>query len=103
MLASLVSDAGSEPSRSRQHARACPQATSISPWVVTLEALQRFRCARPARAPDPARCLGTRPERHHDCMQVVGQQAHGMPARARPVLDSLARLGKGAQEGQVLG
>ena len=38
-------NAGSSSGRGEQTSMCCAQATSISPWVVTFEALEPFRCA----------------------------------------------------------
>ncbi len=37
-----------------------PQATSISPWVITLEALEAFRCEAPPQDPPPLPYLAER-------------------------------------------
>lgn len=41
-------------------------ATSISPWIVTLEALEPFRCRGPEQSPEPLPYLRTRGEMTYD-------------------------------------
>jgi fumarylacetoacetase len=57
-------------------------ATSISPWVVTLEALEPFRCQGPAQDPAPLPYLSTTgPEAYDIRLEVLLQPAGGEPQR----------------------
>jgi fumarylacetoacetase len=53
-------------------------ATSISPWVVTLEALEPFRCAGPTQDPKPLPYLQTRPDSTFDIRLEVTLQGERM-------------------------
>ncbi|MDM7916956.1 MAG: fumarylacetoacetase [Candidatus Eisenbacteria bacterium] len=53
-------------------------ATSISPWVVTLDALEPFRCAGPEQDPRPLRYLQQRGPQAFDIRLVIELQAAGM-------------------------
>jgi len=52
-------------------------ATSISPWVVTLDALEPFRCQGPAQEPTPLPYLRTKEPYSFDIGLEVGIQAAG--------------------------
>jgi len=52
-------------------------ATSISPWVVTLDALEPFRCPGPAQEPTPLPYLRTKEPYSFDIGLEVGIQAAG--------------------------
>lgn len=62
-------------------------ATSVSPWVVTLEALEPFRCAGPSQSPRPLPYLQDRPERAYDLELEVGLQTARMD-RSHPIARS---------------
>ena len=53
-------------------------ATSISPWVVTREALEPFRVAGPEQSPAPLSYLQQRNAQNHDLELDVGLRAPGM-------------------------
>jgi len=53
-------------------------ATSISPWVVTLDALEPFRVAGPAQYPEPLPYLQAQGEWSYDIQLEVGIRAAGM-------------------------
>jgi fumarylacetoacetase len=53
-------------------------ATTISPWVVTFEALAPFRCARPVQDPLPLPYLHLPDDHTYDIHLEVGLQAEGM-------------------------
>ncbi|MEM1137633.1 MAG: fumarylacetoacetase [Bacteroidota bacterium] len=52
-------------------------ASSISPWVVTLEALEPFRTKCPSQSPEPLPYLQSRPKRTFDINLEVYLQADG--------------------------
>lgn len=52
--------------------------TSISPWVVTAEALEPFRCAGPAQDPPPLPYLRTAGDQAYDVHLEVGLQSAAM-------------------------
>ena len=59
-------------------------ATSISPWIVTLDALEPFRAAEPARDPEPLPYLRARESWAYDVelellLQTERMRAHGHP------------------------
>jgi len=59
-------------------------ATSISPWIVTLDALEPFRVAEPARDPQPLPYLRTREPWSYDvelemALQTARMREHGHP------------------------
>jgi fumarylacetoacetase len=54
-------------------------ATSLSPWVVTLEALEPFRTAGPAQSPEPLLQLRTSGPWAYDIRLEVTLQGAGMP------------------------
>ncbi|HKZ69169.1 MAG TPA: fumarylacetoacetase [Anaerolineales bacterium] len=58
-------------------------ATSISPWVVTLDALEPFRCPGPAQDPAPLPYLQASGERAFDIQLEAHLQTAGMPAPHR--------------------
>lgn len=53
-------------------------ATSISPWVVPMEALEPFRCAGPAQDPQPLPYLQSRENRAYDIQLEVSLQSARM-------------------------
>ncbi len=53
-------------------------ATSISPWVVTMEALEPFRCAGPTQHPQPLPYLRTPDDRSYDIHLEVQLQSQQM-------------------------
>ncbi|MFQ5571091.1 MAG: fumarylacetoacetase, partial [Rhodothermales bacterium] len=55
-------------------------ATTISPWIVTLEALEPFRCAGPAQDPTPLPYLRTPDDRAYDIHLEAGIQTPTMAA-----------------------
>jgi fumarylacetoacetase len=55
-------------------------ATSISPWVVPLAALQPFRCAGPEQSPEPLPYLGTTGPQAYDIRLEVTLQGARMEA-----------------------
>lgn len=50
-------------------------ATSISPWVVTMEALEPFKCPSPAQDPEPLPYLRAEPETYDIQLEVMLQSA----------------------------
>lgn len=52
-------------------------ATSISPWIVTLDALEPFRCAGPDQDPEPLSYLKGSGDRSYDIQLEVGIQPDG--------------------------
>lgn len=58
-------------------------ATSISPWVVTLEALEPFRCSGPVQDPEPLAYLRTEEEWAYDVQLEVQMQSNSMDEPAR--------------------
>jgi len=52
-------------------------ATSISPWIVTLDALEPFRCAGPDQDPEPLPYLKGSGDRSYDIQLEVGIQPDG--------------------------
>ena len=56
-------------------------ATSVSPWIVSLEALQPFRCDGPAQSPEPLAYLGTNAGRAFNIELEVGLTTAKMPER----------------------
>ena len=59
-------------------------ATSLSPWIVTLDALEPFRCAEPQRDPEPLPYLRAREAWSYDVelemlLQTPRMQQHGIP------------------------
>jgi fumarylacetoacetase len=61
-------------------------ATSISPWIVTLEALEPFRVAEPARDPQPLPYLRTREPWSYDIELEIALQTARMREHAHPPL-----------------
>ena len=61
-------------------------ATSISPWVVTLDALEPFRTAEPARDPEPLPYLRARESWAYDVELELLLQTERMRAHAHPPL-----------------
>jgi fumarylacetoacetase len=61
-------------------------ATSISPWIVTLEALEPFRVAEPARDPQPLPYLRTREPWSYDIELEMTLQTSRMREHAHPPL-----------------
>jgi fumarylacetoacetase len=59
-------------------------ATSISPWVVTLDALEPFRVAEPAREPEPLPYLRAREPWSYDVELEMLLQTARMRERAQP-------------------
>jgi fumarylacetoacetase len=59
-------------------------ATSISPWVVTLDALEPFRVAEPAREPEPLPYLRAREPWSYDVELELLLQTAQMRERAQP-------------------
>jgi fumarylacetoacetase len=58
-------------------------ATSISPWVVTMDALEPFRCAGPVqRDPEPLAYLRSPDDRAYDIHLEVGLRSEGMDEAA---------------------
>ena len=55
-------------------------ATSVSPWVVTLDALAPFRCDAPAQDPEPLPYLRERERRTYDISLEVEVRAEGQDA-----------------------
>lgn len=55
-------------------------ATTISPWIVTLEALEPFRCAGPAQDPEPLPYLRATGEQTYDIRLEVALQTPSMDA-----------------------
>lgn len=62
-------------------------ATSISPWVVTLDALAPFRCASPTQDPTPLPYLQTSGEHAYDIQLEVQLQSPKMDA-PHPIVQS---------------
>jgi fumarylacetoacetase len=58
-------------------------ATSISPWVVTMDALQPFRTAAPAQAPPPLPYLHSESRATYDIRLEVTLQSEKMPEPQR--------------------
>jgi len=58
-------------------------ATSISPWIVTLDALEPFRCAGPHQDPEPLDYLRDTGERAYDIALEVWLQSEKMENPAR--------------------
>jgi len=58
-------------------------ATSISPWVVTLQALEPFRTAGPKQEPEPLPYLKSEGDRTYDIELEVWLQGESMPAPQR--------------------
>lgn len=58
-------------------------ATSISPWVVTLEALEPFRTAGPVQDPEPLPYLNNAGDRTYDIQLEIWLQGQEMPAPHR--------------------
>ena len=61
-------------------------ATSISPWIVSLDALEPFRVAEPPRAPEPLPYLRTREPWAYDVelellLQTARMREHAQPAQ----------------------
>ena len=61
-------------------------ATSISPWIVTLDALEPFRVAEPAREPEPLPYLRTREPWAYDVELEMLLQTPRMREHAHPPL-----------------
>lgn len=55
-------------------------ATSISPWVVTMDALEPFRCPGPPQDPAPLPYLRSQGERAYDIHLEVSIQSAAMPS-----------------------
>ena len=55
-------------------------ATTISPWIVTMEALEPFRCAGPRQEPTPLPYLQTPEDNAYDIHLEVGLQTETMDA-----------------------
>jgi fumarylacetoacetase len=58
-------------------------ATSISPWIVSLEALEPFRCSGPAQDPEPLPYLVGAGDRSYDITLEVWLQGEKMAAAER--------------------
>ncbi|MGD8394341.1 MAG: fumarylacetoacetase [Candidatus Eiseniibacteriota bacterium] len=58
-------------------------ATSISPWVVTLDALEPFRCAGPSQEPTPLEYLAATRDQAYDIRLEVALAVPGVAAPAR--------------------
>jgi len=58
-------------------------ATSISPWIVTLDALEPFRCAGPVQVPEPLEYLRGAGDRSYDIDLEVWLQSQKMDAPVR--------------------
>lgn len=56
-------------------------ATSVSPWIVPLEALEPFRCDGPAQSPQPLSYLGSNVHRGFDIELEVSLTTSAMPER----------------------
>jgi fumarylacetoacetase len=67
-------------------------ATSISPWVVTLEALEPFRCAGPPQDPTPLPYLQTRGDSTFDIWLEVTIRGERMAAPHRVCLSNFKYL-----------
>ncbi len=61
-------------------------ATSISPWIVSLDALEPFRSAEPAREPEPLPYLRARESWAYDIELQLLLQSERMRARGHPPL-----------------
>ncbi len=57
-------------------------ATSISPWIVTLEALEPFRCAGPPQDPEPLPYLQTPMDRSYDIQLEAALRSERMAREA---------------------
>jgi fumarylacetoacetase len=66
--------------------------TSVSPWVVTLEALEPFRVAGPKQDPEPLPYLRTPGAAAYDIQLEVWLQANGMEELTRMCLSNLRNL-----------
>jgi len=55
-------------------------ATSISPWVVTMDALEPFRCAGPSQDPEPLPYLGGSGNRSYDIQLEIALQTPSLDA-----------------------
>jgi fumarylacetoacetase len=67
-------------------------ATSISPWVVTLDALGPFRCQGPAQEPEPLPYLGGAGNWSYDIRLEVDLQSEAMAERATLSRSNFRRL-----------
>jgi fumarylacetoacetase len=67
-------------------------ATSISPWVVTMEALKPFRCAGPAQGPEPLPYLRTKGAQAYDIHLEVELQGARMEQPQRIVASNFKYL-----------
>jgi fumarylacetoacetase len=67
-------------------------ATSLSPWVVTLDALEPFRCPGPAQDPEPLPYLRTREPWSYDIRLEVHLQSERMAAPVRIAAGSFSTL-----------
>jgi fumarylacetoacetase len=67
-------------------------ATSISPWVVPLEALEPFRVAGPAQDPEPLPYLRTEGPQAYDVQLEVWLQGATMPAAERVCRSNFKQL-----------
>ena len=65
-------------------------ATSISPWVVSLDALEPFRVAEPARDPEPLPYLRAREPWAYDVELEMLLQTERMRAQAQPAVTDRA-------------
>ncbi|HVM02722.1 MAG TPA: fumarylacetoacetate hydrolase family protein, partial [Acidimicrobiales bacterium] len=59
-------------------------ATSVSPWLVSLDALEPYRVPAPSQDPPPAPHLATAGDWAYDLRLEVGLQSAGMRARGEP-------------------
>ncbi|MBD3161701.1 MAG: fumarylacetoacetase [Candidatus Eisenbacteria bacterium] len=67
-------------------------ATSISPWVVTLDALEPFRCAGPEQDPEPLPYLRSEGERTFDIELEVSLQTEKMAKPQRIIRSNFRHL-----------
>jgi fumarylacetoacetase len=58
-------------------------ATTVSPWIVTLDALEPFRCAGPAQAPEPLSYLRSKGDGSYDIHLEVHLQSEKMNEPSR--------------------
>jgi fumarylacetoacetase len=67
-------------------------ATSLSPWVVTLDALEPFRCPGPVQDPEPLPYLRTREAWSYDIRLEVHLQSERMSAPVRLAAGNFSTL-----------
>ncbi len=67
-------------------------ATSVSPWVVTLDALEPFRCAGPPQNPEPLPYLRAAGDWAFDVQLEVALQTANMPAPERIIASNFKYL-----------